>query len=192
MTRTFSSATDCPLSVLGSLALLPACRDRGSAGPDPQVLTTKDQNDRWLAYSPDGSQAAWWQQSAGGWDLMTGNADLGSAAKRASAKLGFGPLFWSPDGSTIVFGSDTISFVDIWTVPPPAVPRRAVQPPGFRGPLLVDRRRLPVLFDPARGRALCLAVLDDRQYLDSPRALGIQPALGGPVSGRFPRGLDAV
>ncbi len=105
------------LCLLGALAFLPGCRDRNGAGPELQVLTTDDHNDQFLAYSPDGSRTAWWQQSDAGWDLMVGDADLGSAGKRASAKVSAGPLFWSPDGGMILFGSDTISFLDLWTVP---------------------------------------------------------------------------
>ena len=117
MMRKISLLRPAALCVLGAVALLPGCRDRNGTGAGPQVLTTDDHNDQYLAYSPDGRRTAWWQQSEAGWDLMVGNADLGSAEKRASAKLSAGPVFWSPDNSTILFGSDSISYLDVWTVP---------------------------------------------------------------------------
>ena len=62
MMRTFPLGRPTALCLLGILLLLPACGERGGAGPQPQVLTTNDQDDRWLAYSPDGSHVAWWRQ----------------------------------------------------------------------------------------------------------------------------------
>lgn len=122
--------------LLGTLVFLPACTGRDEAGPDLQVLTAENHDDRWLTYSPDGSRAAWMRQDAGGWNVMVGDADLGNAVKVGRSELFAAFPFWSPDGSTVVYGSDTLSFVDTWTVPAGGgTPVRRTDQPGLEVPI---------------------------------------------------------
>ena len=67
---------------------------------------------------------------------MVGDPGLGGPVKAARAELSNGPLYWSPDGSTIVFASDTVSFLDLWTVPASGgTPTRRSDLPGLEVPV---------------------------------------------------------
>ena len=113
------------------------------------------------AWSPDGSQAAFYQASQSADDGMyIASVDATAPPRRIAVKPGksgfFAPSSWSPDGSTLLASLVDGNVAHLWAIPIPASPEALAEPK----PLFSDETpRYIASFSPT-GRAIAYTSLE--------------------------------
>ena len=86
----------------------------GTGVGDPVRLTSKETNDGWPTWSPDGQRIAFESDRSGNWDIWVVNVDGTGLARLTHDPSDDRFPSWSPDGEKIAFTSRRSGNFDVW------------------------------------------------------------------------------